>query len=84
MSNQNHENLKPDDAKNVGKFFDGYASDFSSIYLEDERPRSSFNKVMDKFFRKDIEDRLVDTLENCKKESIQNTTRFFVLIIVHF
>ncbi len=72
MSNQNQENLKPDDAKNVGKFFDGYASDFSSIYLEDERPRSAFNKVMDKFFRKDIEDRLVDTLDNCKKESIQN------------
>ena len=32
--------------RDIGTFFNGYASEFSSIYLEDERPRSLFNKLM--------------------------------------
>lgn len=71
MSNSNPSNHNADDIKNIGKFFNGYASDFSSIYLEDERPRNFFNKIMDKFFRKDIEDRLVATLALTKKDSIK-------------
>mgnify|MGYP003687351167 CR=1 FL=1 len=50
---------KPEDmnVENVSKFFDGYAEDFSSIYLEDTKKRSYFDKLMDNFFRKDIQDR---------------------------
>ena len=59
------------DIANIGKFFNGYASDFSSIYLEDERPRSLFNKVLDRLFRKDIETRLVDTVNSINKDSIK-------------
>jgi SAM-dependent methyltransferase len=57
--------------REIGTFFNGYAAEFSSIYLEDERPRSLFNKVMDKLFRKDIETRLVDSLNHMKKDSIK-------------
>lgn len=71
MPNQNLQTENKDDIKDIGRFFNGYAADFSSIYLEDERPRSLFNKIMDKLFRKDIEDRLVDTLSNCQKDSIK-------------
>ena len=59
------------DTNDIGRFFNGYASDFSSIYLEDERPRSFFNKTMDRLFRKDIETRLVDTVNLIKKDSIK-------------
>ena len=55
----------------IGTFFNGYAAEFSSIYLEDERPRSLFNKVMDRLFRKDIETRLVDSLNHMRKDSIK-------------
>ena len=58
--------------KDIGTFFNGYAAEFSSIYLEDERPRSLFNKVMDRLFRKDIEMRLVDSLNHMRKDSIQS------------
>ena len=59
------------DIQDIGKFFNGYASDFSSIYLEDERPRSFFNKVMDRLFRKDIETRLVDTVSSINTDAIK-------------
>ena len=57
--------------RDIGTFFNGYAAEFSSIYLEDERPRSLFNKLMDKLFRKDIETRLVDSLNHMRKDSIK-------------
>ena len=57
--------------RDIGTFFNGYAAEFSSIYLEDERPRSLFNKVMDRLFRKDIETRLVDSLNHMRKDSIK-------------
>jgi SAM-dependent methyltransferase len=59
------------DIHDIGKFFNGYASDFSSIYLEDERPRSLFNKVMDRLFGKDIETRLVDTVSSINTDAIK-------------
>tara|TARA_B100000989_G_C19509508_1_gene458233 strand:- start:979 stop:1656 length:678 start_codon:yes stop_codon:yes gene_type:complete len=52
-----NESTKDTNVDNVSKFFDGYAHDFSSIYLEDTKKRSSFNKIMDNIFRKDIQDR---------------------------
>ena len=51
-------------SKDVSVFFDGYAHDFSSIYKEDTKKRSSFDKLMDKWFRKDIEDRFTDPEES--------------------
>ena len=57
--------------KDIGAFFNGYASEFSSIYLEDERPRSLFNKLMDRLFRKDIETRLIYSLNHMRKDSIK-------------
>ena len=38
-------------SKDVSVFFDGYAHDFSSIYKEDTKKRSSFDKLMDKLQR---------------------------------
>ena len=58
--------------KDIGTFFNGYAAEFSSIYLEDERPRSLFNKLMDRLFRKDIETRLLDSLNHMRKDSIKS------------
>ena len=57
-------------SKDVSVFFDGYAHDFSSIYKEDTKKRSSFDKLMDKLFRKDIEDRFDRTINGINKESI--------------
>jgi SAM-dependent methyltransferase len=59
-------------SKNVSIFFDGYAHDFSSIYKEDTKKRSAFDKLMDKLFRKDIEDRFDTTVEGISKDSIQS------------
>ncbi len=63
---------KNTDPKNISNFFHGYAHDFSSIYLEDTKKRSFFNKVMDKLFRQDIRDRFDTTLEHAKKDDIQS------------
>jgi SAM-dependent methyltransferase len=59
-------------SKNVSIFFDGYAHDFSSIYKEDTRKRSSFDKLMDKWFRKGIKDRFDITINESKKDSIKS------------
>ena len=60
------------DPKNISNFFHGYAHDFSSIYLEDTKKRSLFNKVMDKLFRQDIKDRFDNTLKRANKDEIQS------------
>ena len=57
--------------KNVSKFFNDYAHDFSSIYKEDTKKRSSFDKLMDKWFRKDIKNRFDLTINESKKDSIK-------------
>ena len=59
-------------SKDVSVFFDGYAHDFSSIYKEDTKKRSSFDKFMDKLFRKDIEDRFDRTVNGINKDSISS------------
>lgn len=59
-------------SKNVETFFHGYAKDFSSIYEEDEHPRSKFNLLMDKLFRQDIKDRFDSTIKEVKKDSIKS------------
>tara|TARA_B110000027_G_C16078915_1_gene282697 strand:- start:400 stop:1056 length:657 start_codon:yes stop_codon:yes gene_type:complete len=59
-------------SKNVSVFFDGYAHDFSSIYKEDTKKRSSFDKQMDKWFRKGIEERFKLVIEETSKNSIQS------------
>ena len=56
-------------SKDVETFFHGYAKDFSSIYEEDERPRSAFNLLMDKLFRQDIKDRFNETIKEVKMEN---------------
>lgn len=66
MNKDNNKTIK------VGDFFDDYAEEFSSIYKEDEKKRSSFDKLMDRVFRKDIEDRFNATLELVSKDSINN------------
>ena len=66
------DNSKNEISKNVSIFFDGYAHDFSSIYKEDTKKRSAFDKLMDKLFRKDIEDRFDTTVEGICKDSIKS------------
>jgi len=60
------------DAANIKTFFDDYAEDFSSIYKEDEKKRSAFNKAMDKLYRKDIEIRFDTTIALTEKDSIKS------------
>lgn len=62
--------IKNNISKDVSIFFDGYAHDFSSIYKEDTKKRSRFDKLMDKWFRKGIKDRFDLTLNETKKKSI--------------
>ncbi len=66
------ENTKNSVSKNVSVFFDGYAHDFSSIYKEDTKKRSSFDKLMDKWFRYGIEERFNRTIDSIKKDSIKS------------
>ena len=65
-------NSKNKISKDVSIFFDGYAHDFSSIYKEDTKKRSSFNKLMDKWFRFGIEERFNITIDSIKKDSIKS------------
>ncbi len=65
-------NSKNKISKDVSIFFDGYAHDFSSIYKEDTKKRSSFDKLMDKWFRFGIEERFNITIDNTKKDSIKS------------
>lgn len=66
------EKLKNKISKDVSVFFDGYAHDFSSIYKEDTKKRSSFDKLMDKWFRKAIKERFEKTVNETKKNSINS------------
>ena len=59
-------------SNDVSIFFDGYAHDFSSIYKEDTKKRSSFNKLMDRWFRQAIKDRFNRTANETKKDSIKS------------
>ena len=59
-------------AKNVTIFFNDYAHDFSSIYKEDTKKRSSFDKLMDKWFRKGIKERFNIAVKESKKDSIKS------------
>lgn len=65
-------NSKKNISKDVSVFFDGYAHDFSSIYKEDTKKRSSFDKLMDKWFRKGIQERFDHTLERTSNETIDS------------
>jgi 2-polyprenyl-3-methyl-5-hydroxy-6-metoxy-1,4-benzoquinol methylase len=58
------------DIKNLSHFFNDYAAGFSSIYEEDENPRSSFNKFIDKIFRRSMNLRFDMTLERTQKPEI--------------
>jgi len=60
------------DITDITSFFDNYAEDFSSIYKEDIKKRSSFNKMMDQLYRKDIEIRFDTTIALTKKDSIRS------------
>tara|TARA_Y200000002_G_scaffold379883_1_gene390119 strand:- start:275 stop:943 length:669 start_codon:yes stop_codon:yes gene_type:complete len=64
--------LKNNVSKDVSIFFDGYAHDFSSIYKEDTKKRSSFDKLMDKWFRYGIEERFNLTIDRTRKNSIKS------------
>jgi SAM-dependent methyltransferase len=65
-------NFKNNIAKNVSVFFNDYAHDFSSIYKEDTKKRSSFDKLMDKWFRKGIKDRFELAVKESKKDSVKS------------
>lgn len=65
-------NFKNNISKNVSVFFDGYADDFSSIYKEDKKKRSSFDKLMDNWFRQAIKDRFDRTINETNKDSIKS------------
>lgn len=65
-------NLKNNVSKDVSVFFDGYAHDFSSIYKEDTKKRSSFDKLMDKWFRQGIQERFDQTLKRTNNEAINS------------
>ena len=65
-------NFKNNVSKNVSVFFDGYAHDFSSIYKEDTKKRSSFDKLMDRWFREGIAERFDRTVEGISKDSIKS------------
>ena len=64
--------LKNNISKDVSVFFNGYAHDFSSIYKEDTKKRSLFDKLMDKWFRQAIKDRFDKTVNETKKDSINS------------
>lgn len=58
------------DIENISHFFNDYSEGFSSIYEEDEHPRSTFNKVIDKIFRQSMNQRFDLTLEQTQKQEI--------------
>ena len=59
-------------SNDVSIFFDGYAHDFSSIYKEDTKKRSPFDKLMDNWFRQAIKERFNKTSNETKKDSIKS------------
>jgi len=61
---------KASETQDVKKFFDGYASDFDSIYGHTDG-RSFFDKLTDKFFRQSMSLRFGETLKNTAKPEIR-------------
>ena len=64
--------IKNNISNDVSIFFDGYAHDFSSIYKEDTKKRSPFDKLMDNWFRQAIKERFNRTSNETKKNSIKS------------
>jgi len=64
--------IKNNISNHVSIFFDGYAHDFSSIYKEDTKKRSPFDKLMDNWFRQAIKERFNRTSNETKKDSIKS------------
>ncbi len=60
------------DSAKVKIFFDNYSKGFSSIYNEDDKPRSTFDKFIDKFFRRAVFLRFKKTLEFTSNENIKS------------
>jgi len=58
------------DIKEIKSFFNSYSRTFSSIYSEDDKSRSIFDKLMDKLFRQAVYQRYAFTLEETAKDSI--------------
>jgi len=58
------------EVQDVKKFFHGYAADFDSIYGH-SKSRGSFDKMMDKLFRKSMLLRFNETVQETSKPSVQ-------------
>ena len=63
---------KTNTTNDVAIFFDGYSHDFSSIYKEDTKKRSSFDKLMDQLFRKGIKERFNLTVRSTNNPLIKS------------
>ena len=59
------------DLEDIKNFFNSYSKGFSSIYTEDDKPRSYFDKLIDKFFRQGVYKRYQWSLEGTQKDSIK-------------
>ena len=59
------------DLEDIKNFFNSYSKGFSSIYTEDDKPRSYFDKLIDKFFRQGVYKRYQWSLERTQKDSIK-------------
>ncbi|MDC3208391.1 class I SAM-dependent methyltransferase [Pelagibacteraceae bacterium] len=55
----------------ISNFFDSYAEGFSSIYNEDDKKRSLFNKIIDKLFRKAVYLRYKETIKKTSNDTIE-------------
>lgn len=61
---------RPEDLRDIKTFFNSYSRGFSSIYTEDDKQRSFFNKIIDKLFRKEVYLRYERTLIETSKDTI--------------
>jgi predicted TPR repeat methyltransferase len=61
---------KASETQDVKKFFDGYASDFDSIYGHTDG-RSFFDKLTDKLFRQSMSSRFNETLKNSSNPQVK-------------
>ncbi len=71
MNQKNITQIK-DVEKDVASFFNSYSKTFSSIYSEDDKPRSLFDKIIDKVFRKPVRDRFEMTLKYSNNPEIKS------------